>query len=87
MTEDSRDSIINKTDLKALENASPDIDKDELLDKIKQLGSSAPINDWADHWYYVVGVNVIPTDTKNKITNIKWAEWQDKHIPKELHCQ
>ena len=36
MTEDSRDSIIDKTDLKALENASPDIDKDEILDKIKQ---------------------------------------------------
>ncbi len=87
MTEDSRSYIIDKTDLKALGNASPDINKYELLDKLKQQGPAAPINDWADYWYYIVGVNVIPADTKNKVTNIKWAEWQNKPIPKELHCQ
>jgi hypothetical protein len=42
-------------------------------------------NNWADFWRYNIGVNVIPADTKNKVTNIKWSEWQDKPIPFELH--
>ena len=42
---------------------------------------------WAEYWYSVVGVNVIPADTKNKRTFIKWSEWQLKPIPEELHQQ
>src|SRR5829696_54223 len=42
-------------------------------------------NDWADFWRDRIGVNVIPADTKNKFTYIKWSEWQDKAIPEELH--
>jgi DNA polymerase elongation subunit (family B) len=42
-------------------------------------------NDWADYWRCRIGVNVIPADTKNKSTYIKWSEWQDKPIPEEQH--
>lgn len=43
------------------------------------------INDWADFWRFDIGVNVIPADTKRKVTYESWAEWQDKPIPEELH--
>ena len=45
------------------------------------------INNWADFWYYQIGVNVIPADTKNKETYENWSQWQDKPIPDELHEQ
>ena len=45
------------------------------------------INDWADFWRYDIGVNVIPADTKRKVTYESWAEWQDKPIPDELHSE
>ena len=43
------------------------------------------INDWADFWRYDIGVNVIPADTRRKVTYESWAEWQDKPIPDELY--
>ena len=68
MTEDSCDNIIDKTDLKALGNKpiTPSPDKDNFRNKIERLGSDADINAWADYWFYGIGVNVIPADTKNK---------------------
>src|SRR5215210_9196792 len=42
-------------------------------------------NTWADFWRYVIGVNVIPADTRNKVTSIKWAEFQHKPISEEQH--
>lgn len=47
-------------------------------------------NQWADFWRYQIGVNVIPADSINKKTFIKWKEdprgnWQIEPIPKELH--
>jgi hypothetical protein len=45
------------------------------------------INDWTDFWYYEIGVNVIPADTKNKQTFENWSHWQDKPISDELHEQ
>lgn len=45
------------------------------------------INQWADFWHYETGVNVIPANTKEKTTLEKWSQWQDKHIPDELHEQ
>ena len=42
-------------------------------------------NNWSDFWRYNIGVNVIPADTKNKVTNVKWSEWQDRPIPEEVH--
>jgi len=42
-------------------------------------------NDFADFWRNQIGVNVIPAVTKTKIPKVKWAEWQDKPIPQELH--
>ena len=41
--------------------------------------------DWADFWRYVIGVNVIPADTRKKVTYEKWSDWQDKPISEELH--
>ena len=43
------------------------------------------INQWADFWYYEIRVNVIPANTKEKITYETWLLWQDKPIPEELH--
>ena len=46
---------------------------------------SKTINEWADFWRYDIGVNVIPADTRRKVTYESWAEWQDKPIPEELY--
>ena len=43
------------------------------------------INYWTDFWYYQIGVNIIPADTKNKKTYENWSQLQDKSIPEELH--
>lgn len=43
------------------------------------------VNDWADFWRFSVGANIIPSDTKNKRTWIKWTEYQDEPIPLEQH--
>ena len=42
-------------------------------------------NESADYWYYNIGVNTIPADTKNKTIKISWKESQDKSIPIEIH--
>jgi putative DNA primase/helicase len=43
------------------------------------------INDWADFWFYQIGVNVITADTKNKKTYENWLPWQDEPISEEEH--
>ncbi len=45
------------------------------------------INEWADFWFYKIGVNVIPADTKNKKTSFRWSEFKEKSIPEEKHEQ
>ena len=45
------------------------------------------INYFADFWYYQIGVNVIPADTKEKKTYENWSQWQDKPISDDLHEQ
>lgn len=42
-------------------------------------------NHWADFWRYEIGVNVIPADTKNKMTWVKWSDYQDSPIPEIQH--
>jgi len=44
-------------------------------------------NRFADFWRYDIGVNVIPADTRHKITYIEWSQWQDNPIHDELHNQ
>jgi hypothetical protein len=44
-------------------------------------------NDWSDYWRYIIGVNVIPADTRKKVTYEKWSDWQDKPITEELHSK
>ena len=46
---------------------------------------TSKINEWADFWFYDIGANVIPADTKNKKTNFKWSEFKDKAIPNEKY--
>jgi len=43
------------------------------------------INYFTDFWYYVIGVNIIPADTKEKKIDENWTQWQDKSISDELH--
>ena len=45
-------------------------------------------NQWADFWYYNVGVNVIPANNLTKTTYIQWkndpnGNWQIESIPEE----
>ena len=42
-------------------------------------------NELLDHYFYEIGVNVIPADTENKETHENWSQWQDRPIPEELH--
>src|SRR4051794_6582530 len=44
-------------------------------------------NTFADFWRYEIGVNVIPAETKLKVTYIPWTQWQDKPIPEGQHNQ
>jgi P4 family phage/plasmid primase-like protien len=43
------------------------------------------MNDWADFWYYKIGINVIPADTVNKKTSIKWGAFQETPIDEIQH--
>jgi hypothetical protein len=45
------------------------------------------IDNWADFWRCTIGVNVIPADTKNKVTGIKWSQYQNNPIPEWQHEQ
>jgi putative DNA primase/helicase len=42
---------------------------------------------WADYWRYVIGVNVIPADTRNKITVIGWKKYKNSSVPNWQHEQ
>ncbi|AIF83286.1 hypothetical protein NTE_01214 [Candidatus Nitrososphaera evergladensis SR1] len=46
---------------------------------------SLSFNEWADFWRNVIGVNVIPADTRNKRTWIKWSQYQDSPISNKQH--
>jgi len=41
------------------------------------------LNNAADFWYNKIGVNVIPADSKNKLTYTKWSQWQNTPISLE----
>ncbi|HEU5119472.1 MAG TPA: hypothetical protein VFT71_00675, partial [Candidatus Nitrosocosmicus sp.] len=43
------------------------------------------MNDWADYWRYIIGVNVTPVDTEKRRHTFEWKVGQDKPIPKEQH--
>ncbi|MGD9533898.1 MAG: bifunctional DNA primase/polymerase [Candidatus Nitrosocosmicus sp.] len=38
---------------------------------------------WSDFWFYTIGVNVIPCDSKKKIPLIPWTAYQEKCISKD----
>ena len=41
----------------------------------------------ADYWRHNIGVNVIPADTRNKMTNNRWKRYQNSPIPQWQHDQ
>jgi putative DNA primase/helicase len=41
----------------------------------------------SDFWRYFIGVNVIPADTNNKTTAIRWSKYQNQPIPEWQHEQ
>ena len=43
------------------------------------------INEWADFWYYNIGVNVIPADTRNKRPKVEWKQYQNDPVPEEQY--
>lgn len=43
------------------------------------------LNEWSDFWYYDIGVNVIPANTKEKQIYENWLQWQEQSIPSEVH--
>ena len=46
---------------------------------------STILNDWSDFWFYDIGANVIPANTKEKHTSVFWSEYQNKSISDEVH--
>jgi Bifunctional DNA primase/polymerase, N-terminal len=46
---------------------------------------STILNEWSDFWFYKIGVNVIPANTKDKNTFESWSNWKDQPIPDEVH--
>jgi hypothetical protein len=38
-----------------------------------------------DYWFYEIGVNVFPVNSKEKQTIISWKEWQNNSIPIEVY--
>jgi hypothetical protein len=46
---------------------------------------STILNDWSDYWFYEIGANVIPANTKDKNTFESWTNWKDQSIPVEVH--
>jgi len=89
MTNSSSDNIILPNPLKENNNSDPKIQSDinNILSNIVQKGIRPNINDWADYWYYIIGVNVIPVDTINREKYVTWAEWQNNSIPENLHIE
>lgn len=43
------------------------------------------INESADYWRFDIGLNTIPSDTKNKTTNTQWSDYQLQPVPEWLH--
>ena len=44
------------------------------------------MNNAADFWYYKIGTNVIPANTKIKKANLidTWTPWQTNSIPEDI---
>lgn len=38
-----------------------------------------------DFWYYYIGVNCLPFDSKNKVTYEQWRKWQVQPVPIEIY--
>ncbi|WP_186434034.1 phage/plasmid primase, P4 family [Candidatus Nitrosocosmicus arcticus] len=66
-------------------NELPSFNRDGLLDRLSLFGLYADVNEWADYWFYVFGVNVIPADSQNKTPLIAWKDFQDKPVPEEQY--
>ena len=43
------------------------------------------MNQSADYWHYMIGVNVIAANTKVKETYENWSQWQEQSISDQLH--
>ena len=44
-------------------------------------GNPKCFNDWADFWRLTIRVNVIPADTRKKVTDIGWKQYQNSPVP------
>jgi hypothetical protein len=55
------------------------------LKKLDNDSNKWTINDWADFWRYIIGVNVIPADTQYRQVYPRWSEWKDKPVSEEQH--
>jgi hypothetical protein len=44
-------------------------------------------NEAADFWYYELGINVIPINSKEKVTYIKWSEFQHRSVSEEQYIR
>jgi P4 family phage/plasmid primase-like protien len=44
-------------------------------------------NAWADFWRYVIGINIIPADTRVKKTHVRWSQYQNNPISELQHIQ
>ena len=54
---------------------------------IKLLRAIPDNNEWADFWFNVIGVNVIPAYTQKKKPIIEWKEYQNQPVSIGQHRQ
>lgn len=48
------------------------------------MSTNSNPEDLYDFWNYIIGVNCIPFNSKNKVTYENWSTWQDQSIPVEV---
>jgi hypothetical protein len=49
-----------------------------------QPNSSSP-REFCNYWYFEIGVNVIPVDSKTNTPSLPWKGWQKKSVPLDQH--
>jgi hypothetical protein len=62
------------------ESVSRSVIKNDDIKGNCQHRAPTTLADWINYWYETIGVNVIPANSRKKITWIKWGQYQDSPI-------
>ena len=74
---------------KRINNNSNGEDDFELTQQSEDFSPFLTEDEWVDHWFYTVGINVLPQPTKSRDPNkfMIWQVWQNKPVPEVLFEQ